>query len=55
MTKLVAFYGVVTRWLGEGRAVDVAYLNFSKVFDAVSHNILVDQFRKCGIDECAVR
>lgn len=35
--------------------MDVVYLNFSKIFDAVSHNILVDKFRKCGIDEQAVR
>lgn len=27
------------------------YLDFSKVFDTVSHNILVMKLRKCGIDE----
>ncbi|PKU41664.1 hypothetical protein llap_8039 [Limosa lapponica baueri] len=39
LTSLIAFYDVITRWLGEGRAADVIYLDFSKAFDTVSHNI----------------
>ena len=31
------------------------YLDFSKVFDTISHNILVMKLRKCGIDEWTVR
>ncbi|GAB0206786.1 mitochondrial enolase superfamily member 1, partial [Grus japonensis] len=38
-----------------GRAVDVVYLDFSKAFDTISHNILVSKFRKCGLDEGPVR
>lgn len=37
-----------------GRAVGVVYLDFSKAFDAVSHNILVMKLRKCGINEWMV-
>ncbi|PKU43488.1 rna-directed dna polymerase from mobile element jockey-like [Limosa lapponica baueri] len=46
-----AFYDVITRW----RAADVIYLDFSKAFDTVSHNILIRKLRKCGLDEGAVR
>jgi len=35
--------------------VDVAYLDFSKAFDIVSHNILKGKLRKCGFDEWTVR
>jgi len=35
--------------------VDVIYLDFSKAFDTVSHNILITKLRKCGTDEWAVR
>ena len=32
---------VIIGWIGEGRAVNVVYFDFSKVSDTVSHNILV--------------
>jgi len=35
--------------------VDVVYLNFSKAFDTVSHNILLGKLIKCGLDEWSVR
>ena len=35
--------------------MDLVYLDFSKAFDTVSHNILVMKLRKCGIDEWTVR
>jgi len=45
----------MTGWVDEGRAVDVVYLDFSKAFDTVSHNVLLGQLRKCGLDEWSVR
>ena len=48
---MIVFYDSMTGWVDEGRAVDVVYLNFSKAFDTVSHNILISKHRKCGLDE----
>ena len=55
LTNLTAFYGGMTGWADEGRAVDVVYLDFSKVFDTVSHNILAGKLRKSGLDDRTVR
>jgi len=55
LTNLIAFYDGMTGWLDEGRAVDVVYLDFCKVFDTVCRTILTGKLRKCGLDEWLVR
>ena len=42
-------------WIDKGRAVDVAYLDLSKAFHTVSHNLLIGKLRQRGLDEWAVR
>ena len=43
-------------WLGRwGESSEYVYLEFSKAFDTVSHNILQGKLRKCGLDEWSVR
>lgn len=41
--------------MNEGKAVVVAYFNFSKIFDTVSHNTLSDKLRKQRLDKETVR
>lgn len=39
--------------MDQGRAVHVIYLDFSKAFNTVSHNILVDNLKKYDLDKWA--
>lgn len=40
-TKLITFYNIITSSIDMGRAVDDVCLDFSKVFDTVSHTIVL--------------
>jgi len=55
LTSLIAFYDGRTGCVDDGRVMDVVYLDFSKAFNTVSHNILLEKLRKCGLDEWSVR
>lgn len=51
---MIAFYHKTTTSMDEGRVVFIVYLDFSRAFSTVSHKILIDKLRKCGLDEWAV-
>lgn len=43
LTDLTAFCDKMSRFVNEGRAVDVAYLDFNNAFSSISPNILVSK------------
>ena len=55
LTNLISFYDKVAHLVDEGQAVDVVYLDFSKAFDTVPHNILVEKLAAHGPDGCTLR
>ena len=50
LTNLTLSYNKMTCFMDEGKAVDVVYLDFSKAFDTVPHNILMENLASYGLD-----
>jgi len=50
LTNLISFYDKVTRLVEESKVVNVGYLNFSKAFDTVPHNIRMEKLAAHGLD-----
>ena len=48
-TNLIEFMDRLTRWVNEGRSVDVIYFNFSKAFDKVCHKRLAVKMEAAGV------
>ncbi|CAM4485735.1 unnamed protein product [Caretta caretta] len=54
-TNLIAFFDKVTSLVNRGEAVDVVYLDFSKAFDTVSHDLLINKLGKYNLDGATIR
>jgi len=54
LTKLISFCDQVTHLVGEGKAVDVVYPDFSKAFHTVPHSILQEKLAARGLDGCTL-
>lgn len=52
LTQFISFCGEVTLLVNEGKAVDVAYMNFSKAFDTICHNILLEKLAALCLNGC---
>ena len=48
-TNMVEFLDKVTKWMDEGKCVDVIYFDFSKAFDKVCHKRLAVKMEAVGI------
>ena len=49
-SNLIDFLETTTKWIDDGRAFDVLYLDFSKAFDKVCHKRLMVKLEAAGIE-----
>ncbi|CAM5164334.1 unnamed protein product [Eretmochelys imbricata] len=54
-TNLIAFSDRITSLVDSGEVVDVVYLDFSKTFDTVLHDLLINKLRKYNLDGATIR
>ena len=47
-TQLLSVYDTVGKHLDEGKQTDMIFLDFSKAFDSVNHNLLINKLQKLG-------
>ena len=50
-TNLISFFDEVNSLIDRWNAVNIVYLDFSKAFDKVSHDILISKLTMCGLDK----
>lgn len=43
LTNTISFYDRMTHLLDEGKAISILYLDFSKVFNNISHSIIPEK------------
>ncbi|PKU28586.1 rna-directed dna polymerase from mobile element jockey- hypothetical protein [Limosa lapponica baueri] len=55
LTNLITTFDEVTGLVDEGRAVDIAYLDFRNGFDPVSHKIFIEKLLNYSLDEQTVK
>ena len=48
-TQLLSVYDTVGKHLDEGKQTDMIFLNFSKAFGSVNHNLLINKLHKIWI------
>lgn len=50
LENLIFFHGRMSSLVNGGKAMYIVYLNFSKVFDIISHNVLLEKLAAYGLD-----